>query len=125
MDMDHLPSTLRKHIMDLSSFAAHVDTALNGEQLYEHRHDFVGYYEDLLDDPYHGLYPILCHLVQIVPHQTSDTSIVDDSVRISEPPIGQEVVVNNAIRHFRDYVVLRDLRKLLQRIRSDIRKATR
>lgn len=136
-------------ISDLSAIGPFLETSLEGEKQLDHIHHYINKYEQLLDDPRFGFYTVLCELTQI---RTLLNSVVSDSISTSSSssasrprlnnvqaqnvdgatsPVVQAVaatdvlVVNHAIRHYRDYVILRDLRKLLHRLRTDIKQSTR
>ena len=118
-----LPDVINQAIVDLSAVAPFIELALDGERQFEHGHHYTDSYQRLIDHPKHGFYTILCELTRVrsMLNGDSDTRRTGDG---AVPPSSSSVV-NNAIRHYRDYIVLRDLRKLLHRLRTELRQAIR
>lgn len=109
-------------IGDLSSVAPFIESAIEGERSFEHGHHYADHYQRLLDHSKYGLSTILCELTRVRLYLNGGKNV--------RPSAGAQqannlLVVNNAIRHYRDYVVLRDLRKLLHRLRNDLRHSLR
>jgi hypothetical protein len=109
-------------ISDLSSVAPFIESAIDGERTFEHGHHYADHYQKLLDHSKYGLSTILCELTRLRSYLSGGNN--------NRPAGGAQQtnnlsVVNNAIRHYRDYVVLRDLRKLLHRLRNELRYSLR
>jgi len=109
-------------IIDLSAVAPFIEAALDGERQFEHGHHYTDSYQRLIDHPKHGFYTILCELTRVRSMLNGDS----DSRRTGDAALSiSSSVANSAIRHYRDYIVLRDLRKLLHRLRTELRQAIR
>jgi len=104
---------------DLTRVAPFLETAVDGELRHERGRHFVHDYRRILDDPEHGFYGVLCQLQRLRraadPHRTLP---VPDEATLPLP--GGETVQSNAIRHYRDYVVLRDFGRLLDSYRHQL-----
>jgi hypothetical protein len=109
-------------LSDLTAVAPYIESAIEGEHKFEHGHHYADHYQRLLDHPRYGLATILCELTRIRQLMNGSSGVKPTSAT-SLP--NNMLVANNAIRHYRDYVVLRDLRKLLHRFRSDLRHSLR
>jgi len=114
----NIDEVIAQSLGDLTRVAPFLEAAVHGELRHERGRHFVHDYRRLLDDAEHGFYWILCQL-----HRLSAAFVdSDDGVRtvlktnVALPAAGG-TVQSNAIRHYRDYVVLRDFGRLLDKYR--------
>jgi len=105
---------------DLTRVAPFLEAAVDGELRHERGRHFVHDYRRILDDSEHGFYWVLCQL-----HRLQRAAALEDSddpdaasrtvsgLANATLPAGGTAVHSNAIRHYRDYVALRDFGRLL------------
>jgi len=105
---------------DLTRVAPFLEAAVDGELRHERGRHFVYDYRRLLDDAEHGFYWVLCQLHRLRTAALAGVSEDEEgntsrtlSSADATLPAGGTAVHSNAIRHYRDYVVLRDFGRLL------------
>jgi len=104
---------------DLTRVAPFLEAAVDGELRHERGRHFVHDYRRILDDAEHGFYWILCQLHRLRAASDVDRTAPTTTTTTSLPVVG-EPVQSNAIRHYRDYVVLRDFGRLLDGYRRQL-----
>lgn len=111
-------SVVHQAFDDLARVSVFVDQARLGELLAENEHvTFEGDFATIEDHHEEGLYLILCslHTLSISLGRTVDPGTYRDilALRVTE-------VDRNALRHTRDYLVLRDFEKVLERVEMQL-----
>jgi len=102
---------------NLARVAVFLDQARIGEDLAQNeRISFAKHFERLENDQENGLYWIMCALNQIIHYSGQHTR---HDVLLSVLNMKVFEVDRNAVRHTRDYLVLRDFEKLLDTFRID------
>jgi len=103
---------------DLTRVAPFLEAAVDGELRHERGRHFVHDYRRILDDAEHGFYWVLCQLYRLrATAVDSDDAVRTVPVTNITLPAASGTVLSNAIRHYRDYVVLRDFGRLLDNYR--------
>ena len=110
---------------DLTRVAPFLEEAVEGERRHERGRHFVVDYEHLLHHPEHGFYWILCELTRLRHSSSVDGDDDADAVTTLSAadfalPTASGAVQSNTIRHYRDYVVLRDFGRLLDSYRRQL-----
>lgn len=107
-----------KALDDLTRVAPFLEAAVEGELQHERGRHFVHDYRRILDDAEHGFYWVLCQLRRLrTAISDSDDTARTVSIEDVTLPAPSGTVQSNAIRHYRDYVVLRDFGRLLDNYR--------
>jgi len=96
---------------DLTQVAPFLEAAVDGERQHERGRHFASDYRRILDDAEHGFYWVLCQLHRLR-FAVGGVSGARRTIPTTLPGVGEKVQ-SNAIRHYRDYVVLRDFGRLL------------
>jgi len=107
---------------DLTRVAPFLEAAVDGELRHERGRHFVHDYRRILDDAEHGFYGVLCQLHRLTiaaADGPAGAAAARRPAAVSLPAAG-ETVQSNAIRHYRDYVVLRDFGRLLDSYRHQL-----
>jgi hypothetical protein len=109
-----------KAMNDLAHFAEYLTAAVDGEERHEHGRTYVRDYKKILNNNDHGIFWILCQLHRLETGLKSD----GDSPWLARSAGVSNLrdVQNNSIRHYRDYVVLRDLKRFLHRLRVQVHR---
>jgi len=113
-----LVQTIHTSFENLARVAVFIDQARLGEVLSTTDHvSFHTHFERLENDNEHGVYWLLCALYRLIlelPHPRLDPDVVRSvqSIRVSE-------VDSNSVRHTRDYLVLRDMERMLEQMGVD------
>ena len=110
-------STLHTAFEYLARVAVFVEQARIGEDLAINENEtFKKNFEQLEDDRETGIYWLMCALHRII-HASGNLvrrEVFDDVMRMRVVQVDR-----NSWRHTRDYIVLRDLEKLLERLSID------
>ena len=110
-------TTLHNAFEQLSRVAVFLEQARLGESLAQNEiSSFERHLATIEDDNESGLYWILCVMHKLI---LSAGSQLDDNVINDVLKMNVEEVERNALRHVRDYIVLRDFEKLLDRLSID------
>lgn len=119
---DNVDAVTVRALEDLTQVAPFLEAAVEGELRHERGRHFVHDYRRILDDPEHGFYLILCqlHRLRATVADSDDTNRLTSSDTNSSTPTAGGTVQSNAIRHYRDYVVLRDFGRLLDNYRHQL-----
>ena len=116
--MFQMIAALHKAFVYLARVAVFLEQARIGENLASNENvSFESHFRRLEDDHESGLYWLLCalHRVMHVTGNGLDNDVIGDIMRMKLVTVGR-----NALRHARDYLVLRDFEKLLDRVSVDL-----
>ena len=105
-------------LTDLTRVAPFLEAAVDGELRHERGRHFVADYRRLLDDPEHGFYWVLCQLHRLRAATVRTPATPSTPANLAQGSGG--TVHSNAIRHYRDYVALRDFGYLLDSYRHQL-----
>ena len=97
--------------LDLSKIAVHMEQTRVDEITYENS-EFVPHYVELEEQ---GIYWLLCELHKLAINLNTEIS---SDIRQKMEDVKIDDVANRAIRHVRDYILLRQFRKVLYKIAS-------
>ena len=113
-DPENIDDVVAQALDDLTRVAPFLEAAVDGELRHERGRHFVHDYRRILDDAEHGFYWVLCqlHRLRAAVDDSDDPARTVSVTNIALPAAGG-TVQSNAIRHYRDYVVLRDFGRLL------------
>jgi len=114
---DNVDEAIVRALDDLTRVAPFLEAAVDGELRHERGRHFVHDYRRILDDAEHGIYWVLCQLHRLRTTVNGDDSLRTISVADITLSAAGGTVQSNAIRHYRDYVVLRDFGRLLDNYR--------
>lgn len=111
-------SVVHRAFEDLARVSVFVDQARMGELLAENEHvTFEGEFTTIEDHHEDGLYVVLCslHTLGLSLGGSVDPNVYREilALRVTE-------VDRNSLRHTRDYLVLRDFEKVLERIEMQL-----
>ena len=105
-------------MVDLAKIAVFLEQATSDEKHVSLETSFVAEYESIKDDSEHGLYHILCLLHSWnIDSKNLSTKQFNELKKLKVP-----AVHNRAIRDLRDFVVLRDMSRIISRLIYDLNR---